>query len=176
MTFRGIELPGLVIGLLIASPALPCSITEPIPGAATLISKAEAIVLVRAEGLSATPGIDGLMAGSRTQVRFAVLGVLKGMLAVPVIEFNGVLEGHDDPNDRPAPYNFVRPGGRHGNCFALEYRAGAEYLLLLNRADHQAYAQRNQLTPYWSPLAPTNEQVFGDADRWLQWVEAQLAK
>jgi hypothetical protein len=93
-----------------------------------------------------------------------------------MIEFNGVLEDRDDPNDEPVPYTFVRRGGRHGNCFALGYRLGAQYLLLLKRAEHPAYAQRSELTPYWAPLAATNEQVFGQADRWLRWVEQELTK
>ncbi|OLC77802.1 MAG: hypothetical protein AUH72_16990 [Acidobacteria bacterium 13_1_40CM_4_65_8] len=45
----------------------------------------------------------------------------------------------------------------------------------MTRADHQAYAQANQLTPYWSPLRPTNEQLFGVADPWERWVVQQIA-
>jgi hypothetical protein len=87
------------------------------------------------------------------------------------VEFNGELNQRDDPNDRPAPYGFVRPGGRHGNCFALGYRSGGEYLLLLRRTEHPSSAQPNDLTPYWSPLAPTNEQLFGGtSDPWFAWV------
>jgi hypothetical protein len=60
-------------------------------------------------------------------------------------------------------------------CFALEYRRGAEYLLFLRRGDHSSYAQSEQLTPYWAPLGPTNEQLFGGgSDPWLLWVRGQL--
>jgi len=31
---------------------------------------------------------------------------------------NGQLEDRDDYNDRGVPYEFVRPGGRKGNCYA----------------------------------------------------------
>jgi len=100
-------------------------------------------------------------------VRFTVLRVLKGTLSASTIEFNGSLENSDDWNDRNPPYTFVRPGGRHGNCFALGYRTGAEYLLFLKGLT---------LTPYWSPLAPTNEQVSGPSDGWLTWVAAQIQR
>ena len=161
--------------LLVAAPCLPCSVVGPLPSAQELVNRAEVIVRARVEGLSDEPGRGGTLAGSPSQVRFTVLVVLKGSLSHSVLEFNGHLDDRDDPNDRVVPYDFVRPGGRHGNCFALGYRQGAEYLLLLTRADHQAYAQANQLTPYWSPLRPTNEQLFGVADPWERWVVQQIA-
>jgi hypothetical protein len=52
----------------------------------------------------------------------------------------------------------------------LGYRRGAEYLLLLTRE------QAGELTPYWSPLAPTNEQVSGPDDPWIQWVKIEVAR
>jgi hypothetical protein len=117
------------------------------------------------------------MAGSSTQIRFAILELLKGRLPSPTIEFNGSLMDRDDRNDHPVPYNFIRPGGRGGNCFALAYRAGAEYLLLLRRGEHPSYAQPNDLTPYWAPLSPTNEQLFGGAsDAWFVWVSQEVRK
>jgi len=73
------------------------------------------------------------------------------------------------------PYDFIRPGGRWGNCFALTYRAGAEYMLLLRRAEYPSSAQPNELTPYWAPLSPTNEQQIGGAsDAWFVWVRQKL--
>jgi len=160
-----------------AAPAWPCSVVGPLPSAASLVRNAEVIVRVRAEGLSSTPGVTGIMAESRTQVRFAILELLNGRLSAATIEFNGSLMDHDDRNDRPVPYDFIRPGGRGGNCFALAYRAGAEYLLLLRRGDHPSYAQANEVTPYWAPLSPTNEQLFGGAsDAWFVWVSQELRK
>jgi hypothetical protein len=157
-----------------ASPGIACSVSE-IATPTELLRRAEVIVRARAERLSDEPGQDGTLAGSRTQVLFAVLEVLKGPPMGSTIEFNGSLGGRDDPNDHAVPYTFVRPGGRAGNCFALEYRQGSEYLLMLAREPHAAYAQGNRLTPYWGPLAPTNEQVFGPGDPWLTWVKKQLA-
>jgi hypothetical protein len=168
----------LVLGVMgLAAPAWPCTVVGPLPTAERLVADAEVIARVRAEGLSPTPGRAGVMAGSSEQVRFAILEVLKGKLPASTIEFNGSLIDRDDPNDRPVPYDFIRPGGRRGNCFALTYRAGAEYLLLLKRGEHPSYAQANDLTPYWAPLSPTNEQlVHGAKDPWFVWVHEQLKK
>jgi hypothetical protein len=105
-------------------------------------------------------------------VTFVILEVLKGRLPSSTIEFNGVLTDRDDPNDRPVPYDSVRPGG-HGLCVAFNYRIGAEYLLLLRQSEYSA--QPNQLTPYWVALGPTNEQLFdGVRDPWFVWVMREL--
>jgi hypothetical protein len=158
----------------IATPSYPCSV-ERVPSAAELVKDAEAIMVMRAEGLASQKGRPGSLADSATQMRFRVVEVLKGSIPAATLEFNGSLTEHDDRNDRAVPYDFVRPGGRHGNCFALDYRRGAEYLLLLKRSSQRAYAQPDVLTPYWAPLAPTNEQVFGTADPWIAWVRKTVA-
>ena len=164
-----------IVGL--TAPAWPCSVVGPLPSAERLVGDAEVIARVRAEGLSSTPGRPGTMAESPTQVTFAILELLKGRLSSSTIEFNGSLTDRDDRNDRGVPYDFIRPGGRSGNCFALAYRAGAEYLLLLRRGEHPSYAQPNELTPYWAPLGPTNEQLIaGASDAWFVWVSQELRK
>jgi hypothetical protein len=45
--------------------------------------------------------------------------------------------------------------------------AGAQYLLLLKRADS------SELTGEWNALSPTNEQLHSADDPWLIWVRAQ---
>ena len=163
----------LVLG--IAAAAAPCSVVGPLPSAASLLRDAEVIAHVRAEGLSSQPGRPGGLAEAPTQVRFTVLAVLKGRLASPTVEFNGALSDGDDPNDRRVPFDFVRPGGRGGNCFATHYRAGAEYLLLLRRGEYPPHV--GELTPYWAPLSPTNEQLMGGgADPWLVWVRKRVPR
>ena len=107
---------------------------------------------------------------SPTRVVFTSVTVLKGTF-LGELDVPGHLESQDDPNESPFPYTFVRPGGRHGNCYALGYRQGAEYLLFLNGDQ----SKPGTLTPYWSPLSPTNEQLFSDTDRWLRWVTRELA-
>jgi hypothetical protein len=172
--------PLLVFAMVgLAAPAWPCSVVGPLPSAERLVGDAEVIARVRAEGLSPTPGRAGFIFGaaSPTQVRFAILDLLKGRLSSSTLEFNGSLTDRDDRNDRPVPYDFIRPGGRGGNCFALAYKAGAEYLLLLRRGEHPLDAQPNELTPYGAPLSPTNEQLFdGASDAWFVWVSKELRR
>ena len=104
--------------------------------------------------------VSSVQTGS--QVGFTVLSVLKGARK-PSLRVRGSLTADTDPNDHAAPYTFVRPGGRHGNCFAVTYNRRKEYLLFLKNG-----------TPYWSALAPTNEQVSGANDPWVVWVKKQL--
>ena len=167
-----------MVGL--AAPAWPCTVVGSLPSAERLVDNAEVIARVRAEGFSSsTPGRAGLFpAASPTRVKFAIIELLKGRLSSSTIEFNGSLTDRDDRNDRPVPYDSIRPGGREGSCFALAYKAGAEYLLLLRRGEHQSDdAQPNELTPYWAPLSPTNEQLFdGASDAWFVWVRKELRR
>lgn len=102
-----------------------------------------------------------------TTVKFEVLEVLKGQTPGDALELEGELTAQDDPNDRPVPYNFVRPGGRSGNCYAFYYRQGAEYLLLCR-------IRNGSLTPHWASLGATNEQLFGPDDKWLGWIRQEL--
>lgn len=169
-----------IFGLALALPSLACSTTEPVPSPNELVKSAEVIVRVRVRGISPKPGtpevavVPPWAARYFTQVDAAVLEVLKGAFPSQTITFDGYAEERDDLNDRPVPYNFVRPGGRAGMCFALGYRQGGEYLLLLKRI-RAPNAQGDVLTPYWSPVAPTNEQLVGPQDPWLRWVREELA-
>ena len=131
-----------------------------------LVSGADGIYHVRASNEIPGPPSSSRMPRPQpnAQVTFRVLSILKGtrrtMLLLPA---NFVSE--TDPNDQPVPYDFVRPGGRWGNCYAVTFKQGQEYLLFLKGG-----------TPYWSPLAPTTEQVIGTTDPWLIWVRRELAK
>jgi hypothetical protein len=82
----------------------------------------------------------------------------------------GALSEGDDFNDQPVPYNFVRPGGRHGSCFAYYYRAGAEFLFMLKKQ------QTGEYTVYWYALGPVNEQLRSTDDPWLLWVRKMAKK
>lgn len=163
--------------LSIAETAFACLAVSPLPSARQLVERAAVVVRARATGLSAQPGEPGAFAGVRTQVVFEVLEVLKGEVPTSALHFNGVLSDADDANDKAVPYSFVRPGGRHGNCFALGYRPGAEYLLLLRSSSAALESAPGALTPYWAPLGATNEQLTGGAtDPWLVWVRQQITK
>ena len=67
-------------------------------------------------------------------VQFEVLEVIKGTYPQPFLRLPGQLEHYDGPNEGPVPYDFVRPGGRHGDCYAHDYKIGGEFLLLLRQA------------------------------------------
>jgi hypothetical protein len=171
MYSRGLGL-ALVFVLGAALEAFPCSVTGPLPTPEALVRQASVIMRARVEGLVDSPGNTGFPgAQTPSQVRFRVVDVLKGAYSSEELTINGRLERADDWNDRAVPYDFVRRGGRRGNCFALGYKEGAEYLLLL-RAPHQA--ADGTLSPYWSALGPTNEQVRGADDPWVRWVVGHL--
>ena len=106
--------------------------------------------------------------GANGVVEFELIEVLKGPTVKGTVRVSGTLVEQDDFNDQQVPYNFIRPGGRSGNCFAFGYRTSREYLLFMRPG-------RDYLTPYWSALKPTNEQVQGKQDPWVAWVRRTIA-
>lgn len=81
-------------------------------------------------------------------------------------ELYGTAVDRDDFNQMAVPYGLVRPAGQRGDCFATEYRLGAQYLLLFS---DRPLPRRIQ----WWGLAPLNEQLRGEDDPWLVWVRAR---
>jgi hypothetical protein len=148
--------------LLAGFPAGACTVKEIIQPQ-LLVAQAQAIYYVKADGYVVPLRL--LQRGQTPKIRFTLLSVIKGATPKGPLQFAGVLTRADDRNDQPVPYDFVRSAGRRGMCFATEYRAGAEYLMLIKGG-----------TPYWARLSPTNEQVFGPADAWLKWVKQQAAQ
>ena len=135
---------------------------------AQLLTNAD--VIVRATALGYDKAVEANhrttgMPGST--VEFRVEEVLKGEHVPATLLVNGYLTDKDDFNDRPVPYDFIRPGGRAGNCFAHSYKKGAEFLLFLKKKE-------GKLTPYWAALTPTNEQLHSSDDPWLKWVKDNL--
>jgi hypothetical protein len=96
-------------------------------------------------------------------VRLETLEAIRDSIPNGSIVLYGELVDRDDFNTLPIPYRMVRRAGQRGDCFATEYRLGAEYLLLLKRL-------RSTLTAQWKGLAPLNEQVRGADDPWVRWV------
>ena len=155
------------VALSTARAGWPCSVIGPLPRPEALVRSASVIALARA-----TPNaLDGT-------VEFQIVETLKGSIDVPLIRLDGTLADHDDFNEKEPPYEFVRMDGRRGDCHASTYRPGALYLLLLKAANdvHPSYRPSHGLpfTAYWSPLAPTNEQVHGRTDQWVAWVRKQI--
>jgi hypothetical protein len=162
-----------------ASPAFPCN-TPNKPPPESLVERASLIVHGKAERQFVVPGTAGVIElggfilsfPDETQVVFKVLRVLKGSLASDAtITLTGHLESSDDWNDRPVPYDFVRRGGRQGNCYAFGYRQDGEYLLFLNPGSTPG---ETAWIAHWAALSPTNEQLRGPDDPWLKWVVQQI--
>jgi hypothetical protein len=136
-----------------------------------LVADADAIVRVRAVATAAGPA--SLRTGPYSQpspgpvpmVAFEILEIVHGATPARPLRVVGVAVGADDWNDQVPPYDFVRPAGRKGRCHATEYRLGAQYLMFFRRG-----------SVYWSPLAPTNEQVRGANDPWVAWVKRAVAQ
>ena len=155
--------------LAVAHPAPPlpaCSIGElrQSPGYRWRVERIEELVdsasrIVRAKAVT----VDLLV---RT-VTFQPVEWIRGARA-PTVSLPGIAVERDDLNGGPVPYQIVRSAGQRGDCFAQEYRLGAEYLLLL-----RDQAGRNAIQ--WWPLAPVNEQLRGDDDPWLAWVRRRAA-
>lgn len=155
--------------LAVAHPAPPlpaCSIGElrQSPGYRWRVERIEEMVdsasrIVRARAVT----VDSL---ART-ITFQPLEWLRGS-TVPAVSLPGIAVERDDLNAGPVPYQIVRSAGQRGDCFAKEYRLGAQYLLLL-----RDQADRNAIQ--WWPLAPVNEQLRGEDDPWLAWVRRRVA-
>jgi len=165
-----VALPALVLGLLllVGRPLEACTRVMPI-SLDEMLAGADLIVRVRATEY-ATPALgerfrQGFQPGS---VRFTVLETIKGTVGATSVVLPGVLTERDDFNDHEPPYRFVRPEGRHGDCFADAYRSQAEFLLFLT--GHEGH-----YVLYPEALGPVNEQLRGGAgDPWLAWVKAAL--
>lgn len=122
----------------------------------------ESDVVVRAVTVDSTQALDGT-----TIVRFRSTEVLHGPFGEAEFSLRGYFVDEDHFNTLAVPYQLLTRAG--GSCSAENYRQGGEYLFLLAR-------HGDRLTPQRAPLSPTNEQIRGDDDPWLQWVREQLAE
>jgi hypothetical protein len=123
-------------------------------------------VAIRPEVLTPPPNASR---GRFSEVSFVVTERLRGTGIADTLVLSGILVENDDFNSGPVPYTTVRRAGQRGDCFAEDYRVGAEYLFILREF------QPGALTPYWKPLAPLNEQLRGPDDPWLLWVRKQVS-
>ena len=102
-------------------------------------------------------------------IRFSVSEVLRGQ-PLSELTLHGELVDRDDFNTGRVPYNSVRPNGLSGSCYAWQYKAGAEYLLMLS------YLKSRELGLSPFPLEPVNEQLRSSEDAWLLWVRKQTKR
>ena len=158
----------IIVGLLCATDVYPCSVVREVSNV-VMVREADAIVRATTENYVIAPknpdSSNGFVPDSR--IRFRVLEVIRGKLSSDYLVLPGLLVSTDDFNDHASPYTFVRPGGRHGNCFATSYRSGGQFLLMLKKNPD------GELTVYWYALGPVNEQLHSSDDPWLVWVRKQ---
>ena len=175
---------GLTLALLLTTSrdAAGCSLVETpgrprigtLPHIRSLVEQADLVVRARAvrygvgEHYLIPPEVMTL--GEGRAIEFKVIEVLTPGSAPGTLYVGGHLMRTDDFNRGPVPYLNVRREGQRGGCVASGYRAGGEYLLILRRAPRGYY------TPYWAYLSPTNEQIHGARDPWVQWVREELRR
>lgn len=151
-----------------------CSLSPPPPrdgyDPRDLVKLADVVVRARAD--STTPIPRPRVFGPQTFVHFTVLEVIDmGKLTLPTtLAFQGRLTSAANFNSGQMPYRWVRSDGMTGACSAYAYEQGGQFLMLLHGKSIDS------LTPYWAPLQPTNEQVRGADDPWVQWVRAARGK
>jgi hypothetical protein len=160
----------LLAGLIFSLPyTYACSVSGEV-SSAEMVRQADAIVRASAGAYAVRPRSGIFTSGEpESKIRFKVLETIRGSVPSEII-LPGALSEGDDFNDQPVPYNFVRPGGRHGSCFAYYYRAGAEFLFMLKKQ------QTGEYTVYWYALGPVNEQLRSTDDPWLLWVRKMAKK
>ena len=152
-TFRVVIVSSLIFGACALSSALACSVPH-VATAAEITAAADVILLVRVPDVTIT---------NISSIEMIVVEVVKGEFKSKTVIVHGQTVRYDGPNDGTVPYDFVRPGGLHGDCYASDYKAGGQFLLFLRGGD-----------VHWSPLAATNEEVSGPKDHWVVWVRDRL--
>jgi hypothetical protein len=153
-----------------ATDGYACSRMSPV-SSVEMVKQADAIVRVTAAEYASPPQNPNVWTTGEpdSTIRFKVLEVIRGRVSSQLI-LPGYLVDHDDYNDQVSPYNFVRPNGRSGSCFANSYRSGGQFLLILKKKKPAGYAVN------WYALGPTNEQLHSTNDPWLLWVREQAKK
>ena len=117
--------PVLVLWMAVAPPAASaCSRVKPFSFDELFV--AEVIVRATAVRYVADPSTQTADASDRA-IEFNVEEVLRGRNVSAKIILSGRLTDEDDYNEVQVPYDFVRPGGRGGSCFARNYKEGAQF-------------------------------------------------
>lgn len=140
---------------------------------ADAIVRATAVDSAQAE-VSELPEGHPLLSNYVHRIDFRTTEVLRGPWPDSVFTLPGWVFDEDDFNPGPVPYGMVRSFGLRG-CYAAQYRIGGEYLLLLRPvAPDSPLRDHFSMTVWWMALGPTNEQIRGADDPWVQWVRDQL--
>ena len=158
------------VPMILWGSAYPCSLIEDV-SSTKMVKEADAIVRAEAAEYIKAPRNfpkESTTGEPNSTIRFKVLEVIRGSLPSNLI-LPGYLVENDDFNDHGPPYNFVRPNGRRGSCFANSYRLGGQFLLLLKK-------RSGEYTVNWYALGPVNEQLHSANDAWLLWVREEAKK
>lgn len=145
----------------------PCSRVTDIPMPQILIGRADRIIVGHVSPQSKLTEIGDKNAG----VKFECVSVIRGSPCDPVENSitlrDGMVTAVEELNVNASVPRLYARHSADASCFARGYKRGGMYLLLLKK-------QGDDYTPYWEPLAPTNEQVGGLDDPWVRWVESQV--
>jgi hypothetical protein len=150
--------------LLVSAPDADACSPRRINTPLELVALSDGIYLVTAISYSQSPTADPMRPSPlpTSHIQFRILEVLKGH-RIQSLSAPGGLSKRSDFNEGLVPYTFVRSEGTGGDCFASTFHLGSQYLLIALNG-----------SPYWSPLAPTTEQVKGPSDLWVRWVRGAL--
>jgi hypothetical protein len=168
--FTQFRIPAFIAVILSATFAFPCQRADPV-SSVDMVQQADLTLRVMAVEYAVAPRNPNERTTGEpdSRIRFKVLEVIRGGAQSELI-LPGYLTDTDDFNDHAPPYNFVRPTGRYGSCFANSYRVGAQFLLLLKKLSS------GEVTVNWYALGPANEQLHSSSDPWLLWVREQVQK
>jgi len=167
---------------LTAEVAHPCS-TSALYDPKTMVAAADLILRVKAVEYSGpVPTLSARMAARfvpAANIDFLVEEVVKGKYEKPHIILPGYLNEQDEWNrkDQNPPYGSARPSA-DGRCFAITYRKGGLFLLVLKKWEASfgplAGQSTDGYTLGWYPLGPVNVQLRSEDDPWVQWVREQV--
>ncbi len=162
--------PAFIAVFLLAAFAFPCQRADAV-SSVDMVRQADLILRVTAVGYAIAPRNPNERTTGEpdSRIRFKVVEVIRGRTQSELI-LPGYLSDTDDFNDHAPPYNFVRPTGRSGSCFANSYRVSAQFLLLLKQQPS------GEVTVNWYALGPVNEQLHSSNDPWLLWVRERVQK
>jgi hypothetical protein len=171
---RFLLLPALILSTILASVSHGNACSRMYPFRLNELFVADFIVRATAVKYIVSPVPNTRTTGvPESTIEFKVEETIWGGDVPSTIVLHGYLTDTDDFNEVPPPYQFVRPGGRAGSCFANSYKQGAQFLLFVKRGAHKA--STSGYTTNINALGPTNEQIRGAEDPWVKWVKAYLS-
>src|SRR5215831_9896527 len=148
-----------------------------------MVAAADLILRVKALEYSGPPPTLSSRMTARfvpaANVDFLVEEVVKGKYEKAHIILPGYLNEQDEWNrkDQNPPYASARPSA-DGRCYAITYRKGGLFLLMLRKWDGSfgttLVGQSTDGYTLGLPLGPVNEQLRSSDDRWVQWVREQV--